>query len=65
MGTQSDYRESDTQTDPWTAPYTLRPGSAPEVLTLQSLSYGEHHDRLHIHDCLDLAALALPRWPAA
>eukprot|EP00037_Helgoeca_nana_P000940 m.24492 g.24492 ORF g.24492 m.24492 type:complete len:756 (+) comp11263_c0_seq1:50-2317(+) len=40
VGTQSDYRESDTQTDPWTAPYTLRPGSAPEVLTLQSLSYG-------------------------
>eukprot|EP00035_Acanthoeca_spectabilis_P021781 m.440173 g.440173 ORF g.440173 m.440173 type:complete len:759 (-) comp18475_c0_seq1:82-2358(-) len=40
VGTQSDYRESETQTDPWTAPYTLRPGSAPEVLTLQSLSYG-------------------------
>ena len=40
VGTQSDYRESETQTDPWTAPYTIRPGSAPEVLALQSLSYG-------------------------
>jgi hypothetical protein len=41
VGTQSDYRESETQTDPWTAPHTVRPGSAPEVLTLQSLSYGQ------------------------
>ena len=32
VGTQSDYRESDTQTDPWTPEYIVRPGSAPEVL---------------------------------
>eukprot|EP00040_Diaphanoeca_grandis_P016633 m.86132 g.86132 ORF g.86132 m.86132 type:complete len:767 (+) comp25930_c0_seq2:221-2521(+) len=40
VGTQSDYRESETQTDPWTSEYFVRPGSAPEVLTLQSLSHG-------------------------
>jgi len=40
VGTQSDYRESDTQTDPWTPEYIVRPGSAPEVLTLATLAYG-------------------------
>ncbi|EGD83678.1 hypothetical protein PTSG_04284 [Salpingoeca rosetta] len=38
--TQTDYRESATQTDPYTPEYTVRPGSAPEVLTLATLSYG-------------------------
>lgn len=37
---QTDYRENDTQTDPWTPEYIVRPGSAPEVLTLATLTYG-------------------------
>lgn len=37
---QTDYRENDTQTDPWTPDYIVRPGSAPEVLSLATLSYG-------------------------
>lgn len=41
VGTQSDYRESETQTDAWTSEYYVRPGSAPEVLTLASLSHGQ------------------------
>jgi hypothetical protein len=40
VGTQSDYRESDAQTDPYTPDYTVRPGSAPELLTLVSLAWG-------------------------
>lgn len=39
IGTQSIFRESETQTDPWTSEYTVRPGSAPEVLTLMSLTH--------------------------
>lgn len=40
IGTQSDYRESEAQTDPYTPDYTVRPGSAPELLTLVSLAWG-------------------------
>eukprot|EP01047_Picozoa_sp_COSAG01_P007569 COSAG01_NODE_289_length_19391_cov_119.323122_5_plen_649_part_00 len=40
VGTQSDYRESEAQTDPYTPDYTVRPGSAPELLTLVSLAWG-------------------------
>eukprot|EP01048_Picozoa_sp_COSAG05_P018739 COSAG05_NODE_2796_length_2628_cov_1.641360_1_plen_625_part_00 len=39
-GTQSDYRESEAQTDPYSPDYTVRPGSAPELLTLVSLAWG-------------------------
>ncbi|KAK7106474.1 cilia- and flagella-associated protein 91-like isoform X2 [Littorina saxatilis] len=38
--TQTDYRDSETQTDPYTPEYVIRPGSAPELLTLATLSYG-------------------------
>ena len=38
---QTDYRESETQTDPYTPEYVVRPGSQPELLTLATLSYGE------------------------
>lgn len=38
--TQTDYRESEAQTDPYTPDYVVRPGSAPEVLTLATLSHG-------------------------
>ncbi|XP_072166389.1 cilia- and flagella-associated protein 91-like isoform X2 [Diadema setosum] len=37
---QTDYRESETQTDPYTPEYVVRPGSQPELLTLATLSFG-------------------------
>lgn len=37
---QTDYRDSETQTDPYTPEYVIRPGSQPELLTLATLSYG-------------------------
>ena len=37
---QTDYRENETQTDPYTPEYVVRPGSQPELLTLATLSYG-------------------------
>jgi len=38
--TQTDYRESDTQTDPYSPEYVVRPGTKPELLTLALLSIG-------------------------
>lgn len=38
---QTDYRDSEAQTDPYTPEYVVRPGSAPELLTLATLSYGK------------------------
>ena len=38
--TQTDYRESEAQTDPYTPEYVVRPGSQPELLTLATLSFG-------------------------
>ena len=40
---QTDYRDSETQTDPYTPEYVVRPGSQPELLTLATLSYGNVH----------------------
>ena len=40
MMTQTDYRDSEAQTDPYTPEYVVRPGSAPELLTLATLSWG-------------------------
>ena len=37
---QTDYRDSEAQTDPYTPEYVVRPGSQPELLTLATLSYG-------------------------
>ncbi len=37
---QTDYRDSETQTDPYSPDYVVRPGSQPELLTLATLSYG-------------------------
>ena len=37
---QTDYRDSETQTDPYTPEYVTRPGSQPELLTLATLSFG-------------------------
>lgn len=39
MATQSDYRESEQQTDPFTPDYVVKPGTEPEVLTLASLAF--------------------------
>lgn len=39
---QTDYRDSETQTDPYTPEYVVRPGSQPELLTLATLSYGKN-----------------------
>lgn len=39
--TQTDYRESEAQTDPYTPEYVVRPGAQPELLTLATLSYGK------------------------
>lgn len=38
---QTDYRDSEAQTDPYTPEYVVRPGSAPELLTLATLSHGK------------------------
>ena len=38
--TQTDYRDSDTQTDPYSPEYIVRPGTRPELLTLALLSFG-------------------------
>lgn len=38
--TQTDYRDSEAQTDPYSPEYVLRPGTKPELLTLALLSYG-------------------------
>lgn len=37
---QTDYRDSEAQTDPYSPEYVIRPGSQPELLTLSSLTYG-------------------------
>eukprot|EP00163_Fabomonas_tropica_P001068 TRINITY_DN10809_c0_g1_i1.p1 TRINITY_DN10809_c0_g1~~TRINITY_DN10809_c0_g1_i1.p1 ORF type:complete len:645 (-),score=204.67 TRINITY_DN10809_c0_g1_i1:209-2143(-) len=39
VATQSDYRESEAQTDPYSPDYIVRPGSQPELLTLDELKY--------------------------
>ena len=39
--TQTDYRDSDVQTDPYTPEYVIPPGTQPELVTLALLSYGE------------------------
>lgn len=38
---QTDYRDSEAQTDPYTPEYVVRPGSAPELLTLATLTHGK------------------------
>ena len=39
VGVQTDYRDSETQTDPYSPGYLVRPGSQPELLTLASLCH--------------------------
>lgn len=41
VGVQTDYRESETQTDPYSPEYVVQPGTTPsELLTLASLTWG-------------------------
>merc|ERR1711865_1105356 len=40
VGTQSVYRESEAQTDPYSPDYFIVPNQVPEVLTLTHLTYG-------------------------
>ena len=41
MRTQSTYRESEAQTDPYTPAYVVPEGTDPEVLMLEHLKFGE------------------------
>ena len=41
VAVQTIYRDGEAQTDPYSPEYVIRPGSAPELLTLATLSYGE------------------------
>ena len=53
VGVQTDYRDSETQTEPYSPEYLVRPGSQPELLTLASLCYGRHihtHNHVSPHD---------------
>eukprot|EP00656_Telonema_subtile_P047608 TRINITY_DN5485_c0_g1_i1.p1 TRINITY_DN5485_c0_g1~~TRINITY_DN5485_c0_g1_i1.p1 ORF type:complete len:644 (+),score=177.24 TRINITY_DN5485_c0_g1_i1:130-2061(+) len=40
VGTQSDYRESEAQTVPYTTDHVVKPGENPEILTLEAFTYG-------------------------
>lgn len=42
---QTDYRDSEAQTEPYSPEYVVRPGSQPELLTLASLTYGKFWQR--------------------
>ena len=39
---QTDYRDIETQTDPYSPEYVVRPGAQPELLTLATMCYGEY-----------------------
>lgn len=45
-GVQTDYRETEAQTLPWTPPYTVRGRRTPELLQLDQLSWGESVDQV-------------------
>uniref|UniRef100_H3B261 Cilia- and flagella-associated protein 91 n=1 Tax=Latimeria chalumnae TaxID=7897 RepID=H3B261_LATCH len=40
VGIQTDYRDGEAQTEPYSPEYVTRPGSAPELLTLATLTWG-------------------------
>ncbi|KAM6162144.1 cilia- and flagella-associated protein 91 [Erethizon dorsatum] len=40
VGTQTDYRDADVQTDPYTPEYVVRQNTIPELLTLATLTWG-------------------------
>ncbi|XP_018355395.1 PREDICTED: protein MAATS1-like [Trachymyrmex septentrionalis] len=47
--TQTDYRDSEVQTEPWEPPYKIVPGHNPEVLTLAHLTW-EHGLPAGVHE---------------
>ncbi|XP_072761993.1 cilia- and flagella-associated protein 91 isoform X2 [Anoplolepis gracilipes] len=47
--TQTDYRESEAQTEPWESPYKIVPGHNPEILTLAHLTW-EHGLPAGVHE---------------
>ncbi|KPP69376.1 protein MAATS1-like [Scleropages formosus] len=72
VGVQTDYRESEAQTDPYTPDYVIRPGSAPELLTLATLTWGAcrfltlsegvFHPLTLSSQCLTLMFLTCSHW---
>ena len=40
VGVQTDYRDGEAQTEPYTPEYVFKPGTQPELLTLISLAHG-------------------------
>ncbi|EFN80768.1 AMY-1-associating protein expressed in testis 1 [Harpegnathos saltator] len=63
-GTQTDYRDSEAQTEPWEAPYKITPGHNPEVLTLAHLTW-EHGLPAGIHEVHVINRLRMKRaWEA-
>ena len=40
IATQTDYRDGEAQTDPYTPEYVVKPGTQPELLTLITLAFG-------------------------
>ena len=38
--TQTDYRDQETQTDPYSPEFRVKPGESPEILTLAALKHG-------------------------
>ena len=40
MATQTDYRDGEAQTDPYSPEYVVKPGTQPELLTIGMLAYG-------------------------
>ncbi|KAM4702446.1 cilia- and flagella-associated protein 91 [Discoglossus pictus] len=40
VGIQTDYRDSEAQTDPYSPEYIVHPGSVPELLTIANLTWG-------------------------
>jgi hypothetical protein len=41
VGTQTDYRDADAQTDPYSPEYVVCQDTIPELLTLAALTWGE------------------------
>ena len=41
VSVQTDFRDSEAQTDPYSPEYVIKPGSMPELLTLATLCYGK------------------------
>ena len=54
IGSQTDYREGSTQTDPFSPAYTISGGEHPEVFALSDFTYGENHSGLRYFEVMSL-----------